>query len=82
MALKDHVPKPLRGPIGFGSIGVMILGLVVGYIFVTVGLTLYFGMGDPAEALSGLESLAISGVGLACLGVGYLGWKGFTYFAY
>lgn len=82
MALKDNVPKSLRGPLGFGSIGVMILGLVVGYIFFFVGLTLYFGMGDPAEALSGVESLTISAFGLACVLVGYLGWKGFTYFAY
>lgn len=82
MALKDAVPKSLRGPIGFGSLGVMILGLVVGYIFTLVGITLYFEMGDPAEALSAVESLAVSGVGLVCFGVGYLGWKSFNYFAY
>lgn len=82
MALKDSVPKQLRGPIGFGSLGVMILGLVVGYIFTMVGLTLYFGMGDPAEVLSAGESLIISGVGLLSIAVGYLGWKSFNYFAY
>ena len=82
MALKDHVPQQLRGPIGFGSLGVMILGLVVGYIFTLVGITLYFGMGDPAEALTAVESILISVVGLVCIGIGYLGWKSFTYFAY
>ncbi|WP_132057557.1 hypothetical protein [Halorussus amylolyticus] len=82
MALKDTVPKPLRGPIGFGSLGVMILGLVVGYIFTMVGITLYFGMGDPAEALSAFESIVVGLVGVACIVVGYLGWKSFNYFAY
>jgi hypothetical protein len=60
----------------------MILGLVVGYIFIMVGLTLYFEMADPGEALSGGQSLAISSVGLLSVVVGYLGWKGFNYFAY
>ena len=82
MALKDQVPKSLRGPLGFGSLGVMILGLVVGYIFIMVGLTLYFEMADPGEALSGAQSLAISGLGLLSAVVGYFGWKGFDYFAY
>ncbi|WP_115862323.1 hypothetical protein [Halorussus litoreus] len=82
MALKDNVPKTLRGPIGFGSIGVMILGIVVGYIFTATGITLYFGQGVPAESLTTVESLAISAFGLACLVVGYAGWKSFNYFAY
>lgn len=82
MALKDSVPEPLRGPVGFGSLAVMILGLVVGYIFTMLGVILYFGMGEPAEALSGGESLAISAIGLLCIGVGYLSWKSFNYFAY
>ena len=82
MALKDQVPKSLRGPLGFGSLGVMIFGLVVGYIFTTVGLTLYFEMADPGEALSSAQSLAISGLGLLSVVVGYFGWKGFNYFAY
>lgn len=82
MALKDQVPKSLRGPLGFGSLGVMILGLVVGYILTMVGFTLYFEMADPGEALSAAESLSISGVGILSIVVGYLGWKGFNYFAY
>ena len=82
MALKDNVPQPLRGPIGLGSLSVMILGLVVGYIFFMVGITLTFGDSGPAQALSTVESLIISVVGLVCIGIGYLGWKGFHYFAY
>lgn len=82
MALKDQVPTYLRGPLGFGSLGVMIVGFVVGYIFTMVGITLYFEMGQPAEALSTVESLAIAGVGILCLVSGYFGWKGFNYFAY
>lgn len=82
MALKDNVPKPLRGPLGFGSLGVMVLGLVVGYIFTLTGITLYFGSGKPAETLTGGESLIIAVVGIGCLAIGYVGWKGFNYFAY
>lgn len=82
MALRDSVPEPLRGPVGFGSLAVMIFGLVVGYVLTMVGITLYFGMGQPAEALSGIESLAISVIGVLCIGVGYLSWKSFNYFAY
>jgi hypothetical protein len=82
MALKDQVPKSLRGPLGFGSLGVMILGLVVGYILTMVGLTLFFEMATPGKALSAAESLSISGVGILSIVVGYFGWKGFNYFAY
>ena len=82
MALKDNVPKQLRGPIGFGSLGVMVLGLVFGYVFVMSGVTLYFGSGKPAESLSGIESLTIAAAGVGFLVVGYAGWKGFNYFAY
>lgn len=84
MALKNKVPKTLRGPIGFGSLGVMILGLVVGYIFTVAGLTIYFGLGSgPADVLNGsIDALLISAVGLVCIAVGFLGWKSFNYFAY
>ena len=82
MTLKDSVPEELRGPVGFGSLGVMILGLVVGYIFTMIGIVLYFGNGDPAEALTAVESLLISAVGVLCIALGWLGWKSFNYFAY
>ena len=83
MAIREQVPKPLRGPAGFTSLAVMLFGIVVGYILITVGVTLFFGL-HPIEqgAISNGESIAVTGVGVVSLVIGYLGWKGFTYFAY
>lgn len=77
------MPKPLRGPAGFASLTIMLLGVVVGYILVTVGITLFFGL-HPIEqgAISQGESIAVTLVGVAAAVVGYLGWRGFNYFAY
>jgi hypothetical protein len=83
MALRNSVPKRLRGPIGFASIVVAILGIVVGYIFVMFGITLYFDMNSlEPSAISSTESFVVIGTGLLSLVVGYFGWRGFTYFAY
>lgn len=83
MAVQDHVPKALRGPIGFASLAIMLFGIIIGYILFTVGITLYFDM-TPIEssAVSTFEALSVTGIGLASVVVGYLGWRGFNYFAY
>lgn len=82
MTLKNRVPPRLTGPIGLGSILVMIGGLTVGYILTILGITLYFGHGIAAPELVWWESLTISAIGLVLIAVGYYGWKGFTYFSY
>jgi hypothetical protein len=84
MPLREAVPKPLRGPLGFGSLGVMLAGMVLGYIIVLLGITLYFNMnGNPtAGELTKIESLQVMLVGVVLLGLGYLGWKGFLTFSY
>lgn len=83
MALRNSVPKRLRGPIGFASIIVAILGIVVGYIFVMFGITLYFDMNAlEKSAITPTESFIVIGTGLLSLLLGYVGWRGFTYFAY
>lgn len=83
MALREQVPKPLRGPVGFASLAVMLFGVVVGYILVTVGITLYFDLHPIQQgSISTTEALSVTGLGIATLVVGYLGWRGFTYFAY
>lgn len=83
MALREQVPKPLRGPVGFASLAVMLAGIVVGYILVTVGLTLYFGL-HPIEqgAISNMEGISVTLIGVVALIAGYVGWRGFNYFAY
>jgi uncharacterized membrane protein len=83
MTLREQVPKPLRGPVGFASLGIMLLGVTVGYILTSVGITLYFDL-HPIEqgAVSAGEGIAVTAIGLVTLVVGYLGWRGFNYFAY
>lgn len=82
MSLKNRVPPRLVGPIGLGSILVMIAGLTTGYILTILGITLYFGHGIAASDLVWWESLTVSAIGLVLIAVGYYGWKGFTHFSY
>ncbi|NEU56719.1 hypothetical protein [Halorussus sp. MSC15.2] len=83
MAIREQVPKPLRGPAGFASLAVMLLGIVVGYILTMVGITLYLGL-DPIQqgAVSSVEAIGVTAVGIGAFVAGYLGWRGFNYFAY
>lgn len=81
MSMKNRVPDPLKGPLGVASLGVMIAGLVVGYIFTMVGITLFFDL-NGIEGISSTESLIVVGTGLACIALGYAGWRGFMGFAY
>lgn len=83
MALREQVPKPLRGPIGFASLAVMLFGVVVGYILITVGITLHFNL-QPIEqgAINSTEAVSVTAIGIVTFIVGYIGWRGFTYFAY
>lgn len=82
MTLRNRLPEPLSRSIGFGSLLVMILGLAVGYILFMVGVSTYFGHTLPADDLSGIEALVITGIGIVCAVIGYFGWKGFLYFSY
>ncbi|MFC4449793.1 hypothetical protein [Halorussus aquaticus] len=61
----------------------MLLGIVVGYILTMVGLTLYLGL-DPIQqgAVSTVEAISVTAIGIGTLVTGYLGWRGFNYFAY
>jgi len=82
MTLRNRLPEPVSRSIGFGSLIVMILGLAVGYILFMVGLGTYFGHTIPADDLSQIEAVVIAGIGIACVAIGYFGWKGFLYFSY
>lgn len=83
MALREQVPKSLRGPVGFASLAVMLVGLTVGYILTTTGIVLYTGL-HPIEqgSVSSGEGIAVTVIGVVILVIGYMGWRGFTYFAY
>lgn len=82
MTLRNRVPERVAGPIGFGSLVLMILGTTFGYILALTGISTYFGHTIPASDLTGVEALIITGIGVGLIVVGYLGWKGFLYFSY
>ncbi|WP_435064026.1 hypothetical protein [Halobaculum sp. EA56] len=81
MSVTNRVPDAAKGPLGVVSLGVMIIGLVLGYIFTLLGVTLYFDL-NGIGGISPTESLVVLGSGVACIVVGYLGWRGFMGFAY
>ncbi|WP_284014282.1 hypothetical protein [Halobaculum litoreum] len=81
MSVRTRIPESVKGPLGVVSLAVMILGLVVGYIFTMIGVTLYFGL-NGIEGISTGESVLVVATGLVCLVAGYFGWKGFIGFAY
>ncbi|WP_458185390.1 hypothetical protein [Haladaptatus sp. NG-WS-4] len=83
MALKNRVPRALRGPVGLLSIIVALLGIVIGYIYLLFGLSLYFELIPQMRAtMTTTESLVVIAGGVVCLIIGYAGWRGFNYFAY
>ena len=82
MNLKNRLPPQIVTFLGFGSIIVMILGLAFGYILFLLGLSLAFGHGIPADDLTTVESIIISGIGAVVIVIGYLGWRGFLRFSF
>ncbi|SHG97812.1 hypothetical protein [Halobaculum gomorrense] len=81
MSVSNRVPEGLKGPLGLASLCVMILGLVLGYIFTMIGVTLFFDL-NGLQGLSNSESVVVLVTGLVCIVVGYAGWRGFMGFAY
>ncbi|UIO98460.1 hypothetical protein Hbl1158_07755 [Halobaculum sp. CBA1158] len=59
----------------------MILGLVLGYIFLMLGFTLFFDL-NGIEGISDVEAAIVGATGVGSVVVGYVGWKGFMEFAY
>lgn len=90
MSVRQRIPKPLRGPIGFLSLFVMIAGMAIGYVLSLLGVTLYFNMAGidtnlppgQAEAVTPVESVIVIAIGIGLIVLGYFGWRGFNYFAY
>lgn len=67
-------------PISLVSLAVTVLGAVLGFIFVMLGITLYLDLnGLP---LTTTQSLTVVATGLVSLAVGYGGWKSFMTFAH
>ena len=79
--LKEQVPKSVRTPVSLLSFVVGIFSAVVGWILVTLGLTLYWDL-HGIEPITGTDSLIILGIGLAVATLSYFGLKGFMYFSY
>lgn len=81
METYQRIPAEVRGPLGFVSLVIGILGIVIGYIFTMLGVTLYFDL-NPTVSLTNTGSLIVVATGLGALIIGYLGWRGFMQFAY
>lgn len=82
MTIREQVPKPLRLPVGFASLGVMVAGLAVGYILMMLGITLFFDLNGLGQQITTMEALTVAAMGLVATIAGYGGWKGFNYFSY
>lgn len=78
-SVRQRVPQSLVGPLGFLSLFVGIIGIVLGYIITMVGLTTYWDLNGLG--ISSTESFTIIGIGLAFFFVAYLGYRGFMTFA-
>lgn len=81
METRQRIPDGARGPLGFASLVIGVLGVVVGYIFMMLGTTLYFDL-NPTVSLTNTGSLKVVATGLGALVIGYLGWRGFMRLAY
>ena len=79
---RERVPPTLRGPVSILSLGVGVFGIAVGYILTILGVTLFFDLNGLGDAITATESVVVTVAGVALLALGYLGWRGFMYFAY
>lgn len=82
MSIRERIPPVLRGPVGLASLVVMLAGVTVGYVVTVLGVTLYFDLNGLDEGITDVEAVQVTLVGLGALTVGWLGWRGFTRFAY
>lgn len=80
--LRERVPQSLRGPVSIASLGMGMLGITLGYILTVFGVTLYYDLNGFGTDITTTESIVVMVIGLAGLVIGYLGWRGFMYFAY
>lgn len=79
--IKDRVPSALWDPLALVSVGLLVLGLTVGYVLIVLGISVLLGLVLPAE-LSVVDGAIVVAVGLVSTTLGYLGWRGFAYFSY
>lgn len=82
MPTRERIPPALRGPVGVASLCLMLAGVTVGYVITVLGVTLYFDLNGLDERITDVEAVQVTLVGIGALTVGWLGWRGFTRFAY
>lgn len=80
MAANRRLPSAVKGPLGLGSLVLGIVGAVVGYVFVILGITMYFDLNSLT--ISNTQSMVIVVAGFVSLAVAYAGWRGFMRLAY
>lgn len=79
-ALKSRIPQSARGPVGIGSLFLGLIGFTVGYILTLLGITFFYDLAP--HQIPTLDSVIVFLLGVAFLGLGYAGLKGFMRFSY
>lgn len=82
VTIRERVPPIARGPVSVVSLGLGVIGITLGYVITLLGITLYFDLHSVDKSLTAIESMVVIVIGLAFFVIGYLGWRGFMYFAY
>ncbi|KTG09937.1 hypothetical protein AUR64_09960 [Haloprofundus marisrubri] len=72
----------MQQPLGLASLGLTLVGAVVGYVLTMLGITLYFNLNGLGDAITTVDSFIVIATGVVCLVAGYAGWRGFMTFAY
>ena len=80
MSVEQRIPKSLVGPLGIVSLVVGLAGIVLGYIFTVIGITLFFGL-NGLQGVTRVDAVIVIASGIVCVGIAYLGYKGFMRYA-
>ncbi|QLG62918.1 hypothetical protein [Halorarum salinum] len=80
MSTERRIPDRLVGPLGGLSLLVGLASIVLAYIFIIIGTTLYFDM-NGLDGVTRTDSIIVLVTGVLLVGVAYAGYKGFMRFA-
>lgn len=78
--IKERLPQRALGPVGVGSLLVGVAGFTIGFILIVLGFSFMFDLA-PHE-LPTLDAAIVLALGVALIGLGWGGLKGFMHFAY
>lgn len=77
-----RIPERLHWPVGVLSIIVCMVGITLGYVLISLGVTLYFDLNGFGPEFTDTDALVVIGFGVVAAVLGYLGWRGFLKYSY